>query len=265
MTGLARPSVGTIALQAAYWAFVLYLFLPLLVMIAMSLKDARFVGFPITGLTLDWYAGVLSDYGFLRAFAYSGFIAFSSTVLAMIVGTWIALFLDQDKLWGRTLLFGLVCLPAVIPGIISAISLRMFIRGIDLNPGTAAIILGHTIHAVPFVTLMIRTRLSTMPRSYVESAKDLGADEIIAFTRITLPYLKPALVGAMVFCVLLSFDDFVRTYFLSGYEATLPMLIFARLRSGLSPEINAMATIVLVVTAILGLYAERLTRRNRSR
>jgi ABC-type spermidine/putrescine transport system permease subunit II len=100
-----------------------------------------------------------------------------------------------------------------------------------------------------------------LPKSQTEAARDLGADPIIAFLRITLPYLVPAIMGASIFCLLLSFDDFVRSFFLGGYEPTLPVLIFAKLRSGMSPEINAIATVALVITAVLGIWAERFTRR----
>ncbi len=151
-----------------------------------------------------------------------------------------------------------------MPGIISAISLRLFIKAIDLEPGTAAIILGHTIHNVPFVTLMVLTRLNALKPSLIEAAKDLGADELVAFFRITLPFLKPALLGATIFALLVSFDDFLRSFFLGGFEPTLPVLIFAKLRSGMSPEINAISTIVLLITAALGIYAERFMRRSRA-
>jgi spermidine/putrescine transport system permease protein len=132
---------------------------------------------------------------------------------------------------------------------------------IDLEPGMLAIILGHTVHNVPFVALVVMARLSTLPRSHIEAARDLGADSLVAFARITLPYLKPALIGAGVFCMLISFDDFIRSFFLGGYQPTLPVLIFAELRSGMSPEINAIATVVLLITALLGLWAERSMRR----
>ncbi len=157
-----------------------------------------------------------------------------------------------------------MALPAVMPGIISAISLRLFIKAIDLEPGTAAIILGHTIHNVPFVTLMVLTRLNALKPSLIEAAKDLGADELVTFFRITLPFLKPALFGACIFALLVSFDDFLRSFFLGGFQPTLPVLIFAKLHSGMSPEINAISTIVLVITAALGIYAERFMRRQRA-
>jgi spermidine/putrescine transport system permease protein len=173
----------------------------------------------------------------------------------------VATLLGPHRFRGKLIVFAITCLPAVIPGIISAISLRIFVRMIDLEPGMVAIIFGHTVHNVPFVALVVMARLSTLPRSHVEAARDLGADELVAFLRVTLPYLRPALIGAAVFCLLLSFDDFVRAFFLGGYEPTLPVLIFAKLRSGMSPEINAISTVVLILTAVLGLWAERSMRR----
>jgi spermidine/putrescine transport system permease protein len=173
------------------------------------------------------------------------------------------MFLGPTKFWWKMGVFALMCLPAVIPGIISAIALRVFIRTIDLDQGMLAIIFGHTVHNVPFVALLAMARLGAMPQSQIEAARDLGADSLVAFMRVTLPYLRPALVGAAVFCMLLSFDDFVRSFFLGGYQPTLPVVIFAKLRSGMSPEINAVSTMVLVITAVLGLWAERSMRRLR--
>jgi spermidine/putrescine transport system permease protein len=252
-------------LTAAYWAFVLYLLAPLTLMMLMSFKDANFIAFPIGRWTLDWYAKSLQDQQFLSAFGYTLVIAVASTVAATIIGVWIALMIAADGIWARTLLFALACLPAVVPGMISAISLRIFVRTIDMQTGTEAIILGHTVHAVPFVVVMVLTRLRSMPANLVDAARDLGADPIIAFFRVTLPFLGPAVVGGMIFCMLLSIDDFVRTFFLGGYQATLPMLIFAKIQGGMSPEINAMATLILIATAAIGLYAEYFTRRSRTR
>ncbi|MCB1718470.1 MAG: ABC transporter permease [Candidatus Competibacteraceae bacterium] len=250
-----------IFLSVIYWAFVVYLFVPLLLMITMGFKDSRFIGFPIKAWTLNWYAEVFRDTEVLGVFAFSMTIALASTLLSLFIGVWVATFLGPNRFRGKLLVFALTCLPAVIPGIISAISLRIFARLIELEPGMLAIILGHTVHNVPFVALVIMARLSTLPPSQLEAARDLGADSLIAFMRVTLPYLRPALIGAGVFCMLLSFDDFVRSFFLGGYEPTLPVLIFAKLRSGMSPEINAISTVVLILTAILGLWAERSMRR----
>jgi len=250
-----------VLLSTAYWAFVVYLFVPLVLMVMMGFKDSRFIGFPINEWTWNWYLEVFRDTEVLEVFWFSLVIAVSSTLLSLVIGVWVASFLGPQRFRGKLIVLALTCLPAVIPGIISAISLRIFARFIQLEPGMLAIILGHTVHNVPFVALVVMARLSTLPRSQLEAARDLGADEFITFWRITLPYLKPALIGASVFCLLLSFDDFVRSFFLGGYEPTLPVLIFAKLRSGMSPEINAISTVVLVLTAVLGLWAERSMRR----
>ncbi|WP_103335680.1 ABC transporter permease [Pseudotabrizicola formosa] len=254
-----------ILMQCIYWAFVLYLLIPLALMMLMGFKDSKFIGFPIRDVTLDWYLAVFQDSQVLNAMGYSAIIGVLSTAIALFMGTWIAVALTGRSFWGRAILLGLTLLPAVIPGVISAIAFRIAARLVGLEPGMWAIIWSHAIHNVPFVVLVVMARLSTLPKSYGEAAQDLGADPIITFFRVTLPYLTPAMIGGGIFCLLLSFDDFVRSFFLGGYEPTLPVLIFAKLRSGMSPEINAISTVVLVLTAVLGLWAERSMRGMKKR
>lgn len=248
-------------LTVIYCAFIVYLFVPLVLMVMMGFKDSRFIGFPINSWTLGWYSAVLSDTDVLHAFGYSTVIAILSTAVALFVGTWLAVLLEGRRFIGRAVVFGLAVLPALVPGIISAISFRMYAQLLDIEPGMLAIVWSHAVHNVPFVALVVMARLGTLPRSQIDAAQDLGADPLVAFARVTLPYLRPALIGAGIFSMLLSFDDFVRSFFLGGYEPTLPVLIFAKLRSGMSPEINAVATVALVLTAILGIWAERSMRR----
>ena len=250
---------------AIYWGFAVYLFVPLALVVVMGFKDSRFIGFPIEEWTLRWYREILGDADVIGAFAYSLAIAILSTVFSLIMGTWVACLLGPRQFFGKLVVFAIACLPAVIPGVISAIALRVFVRFIGLEPGFWAIVFGHTVHNVPFVMLVVMARLSTLPKSQVEAARDLGADPLLAFLRVTMPYLTPALIGAAVFCMLLSFDDFVRSFFLGSYQPTLPVLIFAELRSGMSPEINAISTVALVLTAALGIWAERSMRKSGAR
>ena len=126
-----------------------------------------------------------------------------------------------------------------------------------INPFAEAYMAGET--PVPCVACNQTVKFEDL----LQTARDLGADPLIAFIRVTVPYLRPALIGAGIFCLLLSFDDFVRSFFLGGYDPTLPVLIFTRLHSGMSPEINAIATVALVLTAIVGIWAERSMRRMR--
>jgi spermidine/putrescine transport system permease protein len=251
--------------QAIYWGFAVYLFVPLILMVAMSFKDSRFIGFPIQSWTTSWYSEILSDGDLMGVLGYSLAIAVVSTLFSLAIGTWVACLVGPQKFPGKLIVFAVACLPAVIPGVISAIALRIFIRLIGVEPGFGAIVFGHTEHNVPFVMLVVMARLSTLPQSQVDAARDLGADPFMAFMRVTLPYLRSSLIGAAVFCLLLSFDDFVRSFFLGGYQPTLPVLIFAELRSGMSPEINAIATVALVLTAALGVWAERASRKRGER
>ena len=250
-----------ILLSCVYWAFVLYVFVPLFLMVLMGFKDSKFIGFPIKSWTLEWYLGVVQDAEVVSVFGYSVAIAVLSTVISIAIGTWIAVLLEGRSFWGRAVIFGLAILPALVPGIISAIAFRIYARLLGIEPGMFAIIWAHAVHNVPFVVLVVMARLSTLPKSQIEAARDLGADPLVAFLRVTLPYLTPAVMGASIFCLLLSFDDFVRSFFLGSYEPTLPVLIFAKLRSGMSPEINAIATVALLLTAVLGVWAERYMRR----
>lgn len=261
----ASHSTARFALASIYWAFLIYLIVPLFLLMVMSFRDANFVAYPITNWTLKWYSVVVTDGQFQSAVLYSLWIGVLSTAAATVIGVWIALLTVSEKRWLGAVIFALACLPAVVPGMISAISLRIFVGTLNMQTGTEAIVLGHTVHAVPFVVVMVLTRLRAMSRNLIDAARDLGADLVVVFCRITLPFLAPAILGGMVFCFLLSFDDFVRTFFLGGYQATLPMLIFARVQAGMSPEICAMATVVLIATATIGLSAEYFTRRSRIR
>ncbi len=256
MTGKTRLLMSFI-----YAAFVIYVFVPLTLMVVMGFKDSKFIGFPIKNWTLSWYTRVFENTEVLSVFGYSVIIAIVSALISLFVGTWIAILLSRKQFFGRAVIFSLAILPAIVPGIISAISFRIYARLLGIDPGMIAVIWAHAVHNVPFVVLVVIARLSTLPVNYNEAARDLGADPLVAFTRVTLPYLRPALIGAGIFCLLLSFDDFVRSFFMGGYQPTLPVLIFAKLRSGMSPEINAISTIVIVFTAVLGIWAERSMRK----
>ena len=142
-----RTDGPRLALSAVYWLFVLYLLGPLLLMTALSFKDANFIAFPLGDVTLGWYMQVVQDQQFLSALWYSIVIAVAVTLLSTIVGVWIAMLISAEGIWLRTLIFALACLPAVVPGMISAISIRIFVATLDIPTGTGAIILGHSIHA----------------------------------------------------------------------------------------------------------------------
>ena len=254
--------MGRRALKGIYWGVIALLALPLGLIALTSLSDRVIVGFPLGGPTLRWYAAALEDPAFRQAFALSAWLAAGSSLLAVAAGTWIALAAAAMSCrWIRFALVGGALVPLVTPGLVHAIALRMAMQTAGIDPGALAILIGHTIHATPYAVIMVAARRASLPPDLVEAAHDLGAGPIRAFTSVVAPWLWPALLGAGALAALSSFDDFIRSFFLGGYDATLPVLVFGRLRSGLTPEINAVSTLVLLSACGLGAMADVVNHR----
>jgi len=258
--------MGGRGLAVVYWSAVLAFALPLGLIALTSVSAGTIVGFPMGPLGLRWYGAALADPAWRNAFALSVALALGSAGLAVVAGTWIALAAAnfRSRPMRLALLAGAL-VPLVTPGIVHAIALRMAIRTIGLDPGPLAILLGHAIHATPYAAIMVGVRRATMPADLVDAARSLGAGPVTAFVRVVVPWLRPALFGAGGLAALTSFDDFIRSFFLGGYDPTLPVLIFGRLRSGLTPEINAVATLVLLVGCAAGVVLDRSGRARRHR
>ncbi len=244
-------SQGRLA-AACYWGAVLALTLPLGLIVLTGLTDSALVGFPLGRPSLRWHAAALADPANMRAFLLSLALAAASAGLAVAAGTWIALAAGMLRPGWRWLLLAGTLVPLATPGIVHAIALRIAIQAVGLDPGPLAVLLGHVVHATPLAALMAGARLATLPPDLVDAAQDLGAGPVGVFRLITLPWLGRTLAGAALLAALNSFDDFVRSFFLGGYEPTLPVLIFGRLRSGLTPEINALATLTLLAALAIG-------------
>ncbi|MCL4186509.1 MAG: ABC transporter permease [Rhodobacteraceae bacterium] len=244
-----------------FWLFVAFLFAPLAVMAAMGFRDSGFVAFPIQKWTTRWYADALADRDYRVALWVSVQVAVWSTLLSMAVGVPTAFAVARLRGVVRAAAVAVVVLPAFLPIVVSAIALRMFLGRLGMEPGLSAIAFGHAVGSVPFVVVMLLTRLNAMSPSLAEAARNLGADEAIVLSRIVLPFLSPALFGAFLFCILLSFEDFMRSFFLGGFDQTFPVLLFARLRFGFNPGLAAISAVVLAATMLLGLHAERFLRR----
>jgi spermidine/putrescine transport system permease protein len=244
----------------AYWVAAALLALPLGLIALTSLTDTALVGFPLGRPSLRWYAAVLADPATAGAFLLSVAVAAASAVTAVAVGTWIALAARMIRPVWRLVLVAATLVPLVTPGIVHAIGLRIAIQFIGLDPGVVAILLGHTVHATPLAAIMVGARLATTPPGLMDAARDLGAGPLRAFLHVQLAWLRPAVAGAALLSALNSFDDFVRSFFLGGYEPTLPVLIFGRLRSGLTPEINALATLILLASVAMAVIVVWLAR-----
>lgn len=244
----------------------LFLFVPIAVLIVYSFNASRST-VVWTGFTLDWYREVLADRSLQRALWVSAVVAGASALLATAIGALTALVLARRAFRGRDGFSTLVLAPLVLPEIVLAVGFLVLMAAVGIPLGYFTLIAGHTLIAVPFTTLIIRAAASALDRRLEEAAADLGADPRQAFARVTLPLLLPAIVTAFLLAATLSFDNFVMSTFTSGVgTTTLPLRIYSMLKTGITPEINALGTLlvaanVLVVVAVAGRHLKLLLRR----
>ena len=233
------------------------LYVPIVSVVIYSFNDSRLVTL-WGGFSLRWYVSLLSDEDLLGAALLSLRIAIVSATVATALGAIVALALHRvNRLRGRLLLSGMVTAPLVMPEIITGLSLLfLFISMADLigwpaSRGATTITIAHITFSMAYVVVIVRSRLAAMDESLEDAAMDLGGRPVAVFFDITVPMLLPALVSGWLLSFTLSLDDLVISSFVSGPGATtLPMLIFAKVRLGVTPDINAITTIIITVVAI---------------
>ncbi|HEX5819641.1 MAG TPA: ABC transporter permease [Gemmatimonadales bacterium] len=237
-----------------------FLHLPLVVLMVFSFNRSRF-SVQWKGFTLDWFARLAHRPDVLRALRLSVVVGLTSTAIATILGTLLAVALARYALRGRRVYEGLLYLPIVTPEIVAGISLLILFSTLGVTLGLGTIIIAHTAFSLPFVTVVVLARMAGMDRSLEEAAMNLGADELTTFRRVTLPQLLPGVVAAALLAFTLSFDDFVITFFVAGVgSTTLPLVVYSMVRKSVEPTINAISTIMLLVTTVLVWAADRLAR-----
>lgn len=234
-------------------ALGVFLYLPLAAVVVASFNASR-TGTTWGGFTLGWYRRLLDNPEALLAARNSLVLALASTAIATVLGTLLGYGLARHGFRGRRLAEGLLRVPVFIPDIVLAVALLLFFgltrRWLGVGDlGLGIMILGHVTFQLPFVALVVRARAAGLDPALEEAARDLGATPVAAFRRVTLPLLAPGILAGALLAFTLSLDDFVTSFFLSGPgSATLPMLIYAGLRRGLSPEIHALSTLVLAAS-----------------
>jgi len=251
MNGFLRTHLG------ATYAF---LYGPIIVLMVLSLNKA---GLPTvwTGLSFEWYAKLLSNPKILSAAWNSVIVATVSTAIATALGT--ALALGVERLKPSASRDALLFAPMIIPDIVLAIALLSFFTMLKLTLGLRSIIIAHVVFNIAFVCAVVRARLKSFDWSLVESSLDLGATRTTTFLRVTLPLILPSVIAGALLAFTLSIDEFIIAYFTAGAgqsSTTLPMQIYAMIRFGVTPEINAMATIVMLVSFVLVLAAQRFNK-----
>jgi spermidine/putrescine transport system permease protein len=249
-----------------------FLYLPLLAVAVFSVNATKY-GLVWRGFTLDWYIKLFLNELILDAAWNTLVLAVVSTIVATVLGTVLAIGMDRFP-WPRkidTSLDLVLHLPVVIPDIILAAALVVafgLLRAVShiFEPGLLNMIIGHITFQVAFVALVVRSRLVSLGKDIEEAARDLFAGTSYLLWRITLPLLLPGIVAGAMLAFTLSLDDFVISFFTAGSESiTLPLYIFAAVRRGVTPQIHALSTLVLLATVILVVGTERLTRKKQEK
>jgi spermidine/putrescine transport system permease protein len=253
----ARGSRWLLAHCLAVFAF---LYLPIAVLIIYSFNGAGVGGFPPRDFTLKWYRILIDDAAIWESVGNSLLVAFAAMVIALAFGIPAALALDRAQFPGKALFRRLVLLPLILPGIITGLSLLMLFNAAQWKLSLLTIMLGHGTALISVATTEVFAGLQKLDRAQEEASLDLGATYWQTFWRITIPNLKLPIIGAALLIFTLSMDEIAVSFFLIGRDNTLPLEIWGRLRRGITPEINAISTIIFVfsMVAIVAWYRLRM-------
>jgi spermidine/putrescine transport system permease protein len=245
-------------LQSYTFAVFCFLYLPIVTLVVYSFNGAGVGGFPPRNLTLDWYRMLFADGAIWTSVVNSLIVAFAAIAISLALGIPAALALDRANFPGKALFRRLVLLPLILPGIITGLSLLMLFRQADRKLGLLTIILGHGTALISVATTEVFAGLQKLDRAQEEASLDLGANYWQTFWRVTLPNLRLSIIGAALLIFTLSMDEIAVSFFLIGRDNTLPLEIWGRLRRGITPEINAISTIIFLFSLLLILIWYRL-------
>jgi spermidine/putrescine transport system permease protein len=265
----AKPSARG-RLQAAFnkrallWLAVglfLFLYIPIVILIIYSFNDSSQIGL-WTGFSLRWYGELFRNQAVLDALKLSLWVAVWSTLISTFLGTLTALALERHNFWGKITYDAILYLPVIIPDIVMALSTLLFfvVLGVALSKYT--ILIAHVAFNISFVAIVVRARLADMNSTLEEAAADLGANAWQTFRRVTLPLLMPGIISGALLAFTLSLDDFVITFFVAGPgSTTLPVRVYSMIRFGLTPEVNAVSTLMFLGSTLLVIISLVLQRR----
>lgn len=239
-------------------AILAFLYLPLLILALYSFNESR-INAVWSGFTLDWYLALFKNRRVLEALTNSLIVAFASTIVSTVLGTTAAIALNKYQYKYKSVINGLLYLPILIPEIVMGLSLLVLFSQAHIPLGKTSLILAHITFCVSFVVITVNARLEGMRPELEQAAMDLYATPFQTFRYVTLPLAMPGIVAGALMAFTLSIDDFIISFFVAGPNSTtLPLYIYAMVKRGISPEINALSTLLMLATIILVIVAQLL-------
>ncbi len=246
-----RSASGNLRWMAVGYAVLVFLLLPTLLVVPMSFGTQPYLEFPPTGFTLHWYEVYFTDRGWMGATLFSARIAILVALVATVIGTLASLALVRGRLRGRAAIQLLILSPVIIPTIAIAIAAFLFFARLQMIGSLFAFVLAHTVLAIPYVVLTVAAALTRVDPDLDLAAMGLGASRAEAFVRVTLPLILPGVFSGAVFAFIISFDEAVVSFFLSGvHDKTLPRLMFENIELRLTPTIAAVSTLLTALSLV---------------
>ncbi|MGH2596266.1 MAG: ABC transporter permease [Actinomycetota bacterium] len=243
-----------------------FLYMPILVIVLFSFSSNRIPTLPVQSLTLDWYRKALANPLIWQSLRTSLVVATAVGIISCVVGLLAAKELAWRDFRGKGLVLLIVLIPMIVPLLVFGLASYLLFRAIHIPAGTLAVIIAHTVFGISFATLILYSRLLDFRKSLLEAAASLGASPTRVFFEVLVPLVAPGLLAAFLLAFLSSFDEFIVAFFVIGFGRTLPVTIWSELRNGISPQINAIATLVLLLTISLACVAQwSITRGSRAR
>ena len=250
------------------WTILVYtfMFLPVAVVILLAFNANQFGAFPMTGFSLRWLVALWENDAIVRAFQTSLTLGLMTAIISTTLGVLASLALVRYDFPGKNSISTLLIAPILVPEVVLAVALLLFLQMLNIPKSFFLLLMGHVIFTLPFVVLVVQARLVAVKKDYEEAARSLGASPIQAFFQITLPLILPAVMAGGLFAFTISFDDITGTLFWKpGGVETVPTQIFAMLRNSISPEINALGAVMIMLTTGLPLIGIGVARWSASR
>lgn len=247
----SRPDLLLMVLWAVALGVFLYIYLPLLVVIVYSFNPDSVNSFPMRGVSLRWYRVMLDDAELMRSLQISVAIALGGTVIGLLLGVPGALALARHDFWGKRALERVVLLPLTLPGIVTGVAMLSLFPLIGVQVSLTAVLIGHGTFLIAITLTQVYARLRRLDPSLEEASADLGATPWTTFWRVIFPNIRTAIVGSALLSFTLSLDEIPVTFFLIAGDNTLPIQIYTMMRRGISPEVNAISTLIILVSTIL--------------
>ena len=239
-----------------------FMFTPIAVVIVLSFNPQQFGIFPMDGFSFRWYVRLAQNQSILLAFKNSLILGSLTAVVSTTIGIMAALAFVRFEFPGKNTINTMLLSPIMIPEVVLGVALLLFLRWLQQPKSFALLLMGHVVLTLPYVLLIVQARLVGIKKEYEEAAKVLGAGPLQTFKEVTLPLLTPAILAGLLFSFTISFDDITATLFwATAQNQTVPVKIFGMLRNSISPEINALGSVMIVFTIATPLLAGWLSRR----